>query len=172
MILPHDLLTDPRVSHVFAGLARTERIVDVGCGIRPCPLPCDHHVCIEPHEEYVEVLRSWAPTDRTVTVIPGQADLLADQPRHGTTVLLLDVIEHMTKFRGQRIKRLAEEFEHAVVFTPLGWQEQSAANPDRWGYSGGCWQAHRSAWRLEDFEGWTLRFWRHYDTAGAILAIR
>jgi hypothetical protein len=175
MILAHDLLTNPRTAHTFAALPRTKRIADVGCGIRPCPaFPCEDHICIEPHAEYRDLLAQWVPDDRRVTVIDGTADLIADQPREGTTVLLLDVIEHMEKDDGHRIVALAEEFEHAVIFTPLGWYEQGDSNPDGWGLNGGYWQKHRSAWHPGDFANWKIETWRRWHPCGpgAILAIR
>lgn len=175
MILEHDLLTNPKSCHAFSGLAHTKRIIDVGCGIRPCPaFPCDEHICIEPHAEYVEHLTKWQPTDRKVLIVNGEVEKLADQPRSDTTVFLLDVIEHLEKERGVQIARLLEEFEHAVIFTPLGWHEQGDENPDRWGLNGGYWQKHRSAWQPEDFPNWKVRSWKRWnaENSGAILAIR
>ncbi len=90
-------------------------------------------------------------------------------------MLLLDVIEHMKKTEGLEIVRLAEEFEHAVIFTPLGWYEQGDENPDGWGLNGGFWQKHRSAWDSGDFRNWHVRVWQkwHPDNGvGAILAVR
>lgn len=176
MIIAHDLLTNPKTAHTFAALPRTKRIVDVGCGIRPCPaFPCEDHICIEPHGEYVAHMTEWLPDDRMVTIIQGDADILADQPRENTTVFLLDVIEHMEKPVGERIRDLMQEFEHAVIFTPLGWYEQGDTNPDPWGLNGGFWQKHHSAWQPEDFDGWNVTVWQHWyenNGPGAILAIR
>lgn len=175
-VLEHSLLDDNRTRAIFASLPRTGRVVDVGCGIRPCPVfPCDEFVCIEPHHEYRDVLRDWrGPRGAVVTIIDGMADKLRDQPRANTTVLLLDVIEHMERVDGERIRDLAEEFEHAVVFTPLGWHEQGDQNPDPWGYQGGKWQKHRSAWMPADFPRWKTKAWEvwHAHKGGAFLAIR
>jgi hypothetical protein len=176
MIMAHDLLVNPKTVDIFAGLPRTARIVDVGCGIRPCPVfACREHVCIEPHGEYVEHLMAWHPAGRRVIIVQGEADRLAEQPRKDATVLLLDVIEHLEKDKGREIVRLAEEFEHAVLFTPLGWCEQGEENPDNWDLNGGFWQKHRSAWQPDDFPEWRVRTWQCWDPAkdvGAILALR
>ncbi len=175
MILAHDLLSNKRTSEIFSGLPRTRRIVDVGCGIRPCPaFHCNEYVCIEPHVEYVDHLSRWeCPTQ--IRIVQGEAELLSAEPRDDTTVLLIDVIEHMERARGERIRRLLEEFQHAVVFTPLGWYDQGEESPDCWGFNGGYWQKHRSAWQPEDFSGWNVRTWEHWhpkNGVGAILAIR
>lgn len=177
MILAHDLLTNKHTAAIFSKLPKTPRIVDVGCGIRPCPaFSCEEHVCIEPHDEYVEHLREWRPEGvGKVTIVQGLAHKLAEQPREGTTVFLLDVIEHMERTDGECIKTLCEEFKHAVIFTPLGWLEQGDTNPDAWGLNGGYWQKHRSAWEREDFTNWTVAAWEAWSPSnkvGAILAIR
>lgn len=175
MILVHDLITDDRAKHIFEKLPRTKRIIDVGCGIRPCPLPCDEHICIDPHPEYLIHLRYWKPDDRTVTRIDGDASYIEGMPRKDTTVLLLDVIEHMEKEAGLKIRDLAEEFEHAIIFTPLGFYKQDDTSPDAWGLNGGHWQKHRSGWMPEDFPNWkvtTWNLWHREHKCGAILAIR
>lgn len=176
MILHHDLLINEKTFDIFFHLPRTSRIVDVGCGIRPFPVfPCKEHVCIEPHDEYLDHLRQWTREDRAVTVIKGEAEALAEQPKDDTTVLLIDVIEHMEKERGLAIKTMMESFQHAVIFTPLGWYEQGDQNPDCWGFNGGFWQKHRSAWQPEDFQGWSVHTWSVWhpiNGCGAILAIR
>lgn len=176
MILDHDLLTNEKTRKIFAELTRTKRIVDVGCGIRPCPaFQCEEYVCIEPHEEYVEHLKGWEPPAKRLRIVYGRAVNLDREERQGTTVLLLDVIEHMERSEGEAIKKLVEEFEHAVIFTPLGWYEQEEETPDCWGLNGGYWQRHRSAWGLEDFPGWQVHSWEYWhpkNGVGAILAIR
>jgi hypothetical protein len=175
MILDHELLRHHRTERIFAELKRTERIVDVGCGIRPCPaFRCEEYICIEPHDEYVAQLRAWEAPGHLV-IVQDKAEALASQPRKGTTVFLLDVIEHMEHEDGERIRDLMADFDQAVIFTPLGWFEQSDANPDAWGFNGGFWQKHRSAWMPEDFKGWRVKTWPQWSQkqrAGAILALR
>lgn len=175
MILSHDLLTN-KTQSVFKRLKHTKRIVDVGCGIRPCPIfPCEEHICIEPHHEYVDGLETWSPGDRKVTIVQGEAEEVARYPRADTTVLLLDVIEHMPKHRGEVLRDLLTEFEQAVIFTPWGPYEQTDKNPDCWGLNGGYWQKHRSAWFPEDFADWKIRKWAEWheiQPVGALLAFR
>jgi Mg/Co/Ni transporter MgtE len=176
MILSHDLLTNRKTRHTFENLPRTTHIIDVGCGIRPCPaFSAKDHICIEPHDEYVEVLKQWKPDHARPVVIQAKAQELATFPREDVTVFMLDVIEHMPREDGEAMIRLLEEFEHAVIFTPLGWYEQDGQNPDAWGYNGGYWQKHRSAWQPEDFSGWDVKVWTKWhpkNSVGAILAVR
>lgn len=171
MILEHDLLTNTNTALIFGALKKTERIVDIGAGIRPCrAFKCDH-ICIEPHGEYLDELRMC----RDVHALAGEAEMVHAFPRDGTTVFLLDVIEHMERERGEKIRDLMTEFEQAVIFTPLGFMEQGGQNPDAWGMNGGVWQEHRSAWQPEDFDGWQVRtwpVWHRKPNFGAILAIR
>ena len=171
MILDHDLLVNAKSMDIFHGLKRTDRIVDIGAGIRPCRAFKAEHICIEPHHEYIAELR----TCREVSeIVEGEAELVDRFPRQGTTVFLLDVIEHMERERGEKIRDLLMDFEQAVIFTPLGFMEQSDKNPDAWGYNGGFWQKHRSGWQVEDFPGWEVTSWPVWHArsmTGAILAI-
>lgn len=176
MILRHSLLTDQRTASIFAKLPRTKRVIDVGPGIRPCPIfPDAEYVCIEPHYEYCDHLMEWRPPSGRVRVIQQDASYLTYCDTSETTVLALDVVEHMEKDIGLTIVSLMEKFDHAVVFTPLGWYHQGGDNPDAWGLNGGYWQKHRSAWSTYDFKGWKVYFWRRWSFrkgSGAILAIR
>lgn len=174
MIKKHDLLMDQRVAPRLAAMPRTRRLVDMGCGIRPCPVfPAEEWLLVEPHGEYVEVLRREV---RDAVIIQGEVEALASIPRSDTTVLLLDVIEHLDRPRGEKTLDLLAEFDHAVIFTPLGWYEQGDQNPDAWGMNGGYWQKHRSAWEPQDFppSSWKTTHWVHWHKIGpgAILAIR
>jgi len=166
--LSHELLEDPVSFGVLSKLKPTPRILDVGCGIRPCPVfPCEH-ICLEPHDEYVDWLKTWS-RDRKVRIIQGTAERIVEIEPSGTTLLMLDVIEHMDKDEGLKILPLIEKFEQAVIFTPLGFKAQEHPNGiDNWGMHGGIWQTHRSGWELEDFKNWETHIWRSI----AILAVR
>jgi hypothetical protein len=177
MIKRHDLLSDSRSSKILAMMPRTPRVIDIGPGIRPCPIfdGCEY-ICIEPCVEYVEHLRAWKPANIAVDVVRADASFLEFYARTSTTVLMLDVIEHLERKAGERVLRIVEEFDHAVVFTPLGWEPQSGESPDAWGLHGGHWQKHRSAWKPEDFNrGWSIYSWPQWSpskSVGAILAVR
>lgn len=174
-IIGNDLLVNPLTKPLVATLKRTQRIIDIGPCIRPCPIfPCEEYICIEPHGEYCDVLRSdWKPNGQKVTIVQAEAEAVADYPRDGSTILLIDVIEHMEKERGEVVRDLLQEFEQAVIFTPLGFMPLDG---DRCGYNGAYWQKHRSGWFPKDFSGWQKTVWPEFHKwlephYGAILAI-
>lgn len=177
MIIAHDFLnTDTVFWPIVKDLKRTERIIDIGAGVRPClAFPCKEYIAIEPHAEYAEILGlEWRPEDQRVTIRQAEAEVVAEYPRKGTTVLLLDVIEHLEKPRGERLRDLLEEFEQAVIFTPLGFVEQTT---DNWGLHGEVWQTHRSGWQPKEFKRWQVEVWPTFfiersSVTGAILALR
>lgn len=175
MIRGHDLLVNPRTRDIFKALRPTKRILDVGACVRPCPVfECEEHICVEPHDEYCDVLRTWKPAHASkVRVVHATAEVIESVPRRDTTVLLLDVIEHMSKPDGAHIRDVIEEFDQAVIFTPLGFIPQ---NEDRLGYNGAYWQTHRSGWFPHDFANWRVMqfpvFFNKPMPHGAILAVR
>ena len=133
-----------------------DTIYDIGAGIRPQPFfKAARHVCIEPHDEYAEWLEQH---DYPVLRRTAFAALPLAPPVE--TIFLLDVIEHMPKLVGLDVIKMAHAraTRQIVVFTPLGFNEQSygAGEKDRWGMNGGYWQTHRSGWEPEDFPGWTI----------------
>ena len=134
--------------HIVLG----RRIVDVGPGIRPQPFYlAKHHLCIEPHGEYADWLR-----ERGYPVLEGRAIDLLPGVAPADVVFFLDVIEHMEKEEGLECVRLArEKARQVVIYTPLGFKEQSYApgDKDAWGLNGTHWQTHRSGWEPREFPG-------------------
>lgn len=126
------------------------RICDVGPGIRPQPFfRADWHLCIEPHHEYVVKL-----IEMGYPVIEGTARAFLPYIDPVDVIYMLDVIEHMEKGEGRECLQLArEKADQVVVFTPLGFHEQSyrEGDKDAWGMNGTHWQTHRSGWTPEDF---------------------
>jgi len=163
-ILDHDLLEDRESKEILNRLKPTKRILDVGCGIRPCPVFACEHICLEPYEKYIEILEDWKANSE-VKIIHGTIDRIVEIEPSDTTILLLDVIEHLFKEDGIRFLPLIEKFEQAVIFTPLGFKEQTT---DAWGLKGDIWQTHRSGWLEDDFKNWETHIWH----SKAILAVR
>jgi hypothetical protein len=129
--------------------------MDIGPGIRPQPFfKPERHICVEPYWEYAK----WLVENRHELWNMTALDALEKIDRVDT-IFLLDVIEHMRKFDGERIRDLSKtKADQVVVFTPRGFKEQSylAGEKDAWGMDGAWWQTHRSGWDPADFKGWDI----------------
>lgn len=145
------------------------RILDVGCGIRPQTLGRNFmHICVEPHKEYITFLRkSFLPNHHFLVrnkflFLNKTTDFLIDRfPRKSVdAVFMLDVIEHLDKEYGKRVIQALEEIAvyDVILFTPLGYVEQLHPDgKDAWGMDGGKWQEHKSGWDPTDFpDDWTF----------------
>lgn len=108
-------------------------VLDVGCGIRPQQFVTpDFLICVEPHPEYVDILRgNLAGADAAVIASDARTALAALPDRPADTIFLLDVIEHLEKTEGRDLIAHAERVtrQQIVVFTPLGFLPQESA-PD------------------------------------------
>ena len=137
-------------SDVDPYIKRANRVCDVGPGIRPALFyRAPYHLCIEPHEEYAH----WLKSNGYPVVRQRAREALAGIDRVGV-VFMLDVIEHMEKEEGWETLRLArEKADQVVLFTPLGFHEQSykEGDKDAWGMNGTYWQTHRSGWNPDEF---------------------
>lgn len=159
----------PLFSFVKAvAIADVDTVLDVGAGIRPQTIvACKRHICMEPHGEYAAILESnFFEVIRSAA--PGGFGLA---PPNIDSVVMLDVIEHMTRDEGIEAIRIARTIarRQVIVFTPLGFLPQSG---DAWGMHGDYWQAHRSGWTPADFAGWrTISDSAFAPTHGAFLAI-
>ena len=148
-----------------------QRICDIGPGIRPQPFyRADFHLCIEPHQEYVDWLEGHG-----YPVLKGTALDWLPGIDPVEVVYMLDVIEHMDKEEGRDVLEHARrKAGQVVIFTPLGFREQSykEGEKDAWGMNGTRWQTHRSGWTPDDFPGAAIyadpRFFGDY---GAFFAI-
>jgi hypothetical protein len=130
------------------------------------------HVCVEPHQEYVQILGQMAAHQPHLVILHTDASnivrVLADQSVD--SIFLIDVIEHLSKEEGLEIlnqcSRIARR--QIAVFTPLGFVAQEFENEeqDAWGLSGTDLQRHRSGWTPDDFgEGWSFLCCNAYHTA-------
>lgn len=142
-------------------------VLDIGCGIRPQQFVVPQLlICVEPHQEYVEVLKKNL-TDSDAFIVPLDAiqALAAFPDRSVDTIFMIDVIEHMTKEAGIEVIRECERVARmqVVLFTPLGFmpQETLAGDVDGWNLHGGEWQDHKSGWYPEDFPGWDIVACKH-----------
>lgn len=153
MIRKHAFLTDTIYSSKLKSLKPLGPLFDIGAGIRPCPLWPVEHICVEPHLEYVQFLKHAG-----YKVYHGTAlEVIPDLPREGT-IIAIDVIEHMEREDGEKLRDLMEEWPQALIFTPNGFMEQSGVvnGLDPWGLHGMKWQKHRSGWTENDFPEWRV----------------
>lgn len=139
------------------GLIEVDTVLDIGAGLRPMNwYKPKRHICVEPHWAYADRLEkagyeTWRATAREALgalASPGTVD----------AVYLLDVIEHMTRSRGEDVLRLARELrpKQIVVFTPVGFMPQEG---DAWKLGGEYWQRHRSGWMPRDFPHWAISYY-------------
>jgi hypothetical protein len=142
-------------------------VLDIGCGIRPQQyITPELLICVEPHIEYVEVLKT-SLKDANAVIIPLDAiKALAGMPdRSIDSIFLIDVIEHMDKDMGVKVLLECERVarQQVVLFTPLGFmpQEIHAGDVDGWNLHGGEWQDHKSGWYPEEFAGWDIIGCKH-----------
>lgn len=149
-----------------------DSILDVGAGIRPQPFfKAKHHLCIEPHGEYVDWLKA-----KGYQVVQLAAWKYLRDCEPVDTIFMLDVIEHMEKVHAASVIEMARARarQQVIIFTPLGFVPQSYAEgeKDGWEMNGGFWQTHRSGWTPDEFPGWRVLADPHFHgETGAFFAI-
>lgn len=140
-------------------LGPADRVLDIGCGIRPQSLIVPKiHICAEPFSEYVNILQNCYAGNPRFIILHGTADQILNllPNRSIDTIFLIDVIEHLEKELGKKIiiecERVARK--QIVLFTPIGFmhQESSPDGTDGWGLHGEEWQNHKSGWTPEEFD--------------------
>jgi glycosyltransferase involved in cell wall biosynthesis len=147
-------------------------VLDIGCGIRPQEvIKPKLRICVEPYEEYVQVLREKYQGAPDVSIIQNTAleAVSTFSDKSVDSVFLVDLIEHMGKEDGKRLIHECERItrQQIILFTPLGFMPQpyEFGDKDAWGLHGGQWQEHKSGWMPEDFDSsWTIRASKAYHT--------
>jgi hypothetical protein len=142
-----------------------ETVLDIGCGIIPQPIvKTKVNICVEPYKEYVDYLLKipTPPFSKKLIVINcGWKEATQIFPNKSVdTVVLMDVIEHISKSVGKKLLKKTEKIarKQIIVWTPLGFVHNFHKNgKDAWGLHGVEWQEHRSGWYPEDFaKGWCI----------------
>ena len=145
-------------------------ILDIDCGIRPQQFIVPKLlICVEPYDEYAEILRQNFKGTNTVIIRLDAMQALSSLPDNSIeTIFLMDVIEHMVKEVGQEVIKECERVanKQIIIFTPLGYmpQEIHAENLDAWNLHGGTWQEHKSGWYPENFPLWKIIACKHLHT--------
>lgn len=143
----------------------TDIVLDIGCGIRPQvffdPVV---HICIEPFDQYREVIKPFFPNFSNVIYLKEDAlkAIKMFDKNSIDSVFLFDVIEHLNKDDGlellQEIDRVARR--QIIIFTPYGFMPQHYEldeTIDAWGLNGAQLQKHLSGWTPDDFgKGWNF----------------
>lgn len=151
-------------------IRKTERVLDVGCGIRPQKyFNPQLHVCLEPFQEYIDILNIHYGQNPTFVVLAGMAqDTLKSIPdKSFDSVFLIDVIEHLEKEDGVSLIKELERVsrKQVLLFTPLGFMPQhyEEGDTDAWGLGGTELQKHRSGWEPSDFDDrWEFHACKEY----------
>lgn len=140
------------------------RVLDIGCGIRPQTIAkTNQHICLEAHEQYIKhyknnVLSKKSFFDRRKFLFINETtDFLFQKfPRKSVdAIIMLDVIEHLDKDYAKKVISQFEEIaiNDIIIFTPYGFVEQLHPDgKDAWGLDGGKWQEHKSGWTPDDFD--------------------
>lgn len=142
-----------------ADVEPTDVALDVGPGIMPMNFFRPKlHMLLEPCPSYADILRQRHADDKGVLILqaavldilPAMADKSVD------SIILLDVLEHMSKEEGREVLRHAERLarRQIVIFAPLGFMAQHVPEnvKDGFGLDGHDLQEHRSGWLPEDFD--------------------
>ncbi|TWJ18862.1 glycosyltransferase [Geobacter argillaceus] len=150
---------DQLFEFAIAKLKPADVVLDIGCGIRPQNYILPRiHICCEPFEQYLKVLKEKVQNDTSREYKFVSADwekvLEIFPDKSVDTVFLVDIIEHLPK--GESLKLLKDTERIArnqiAVFTTLGFIPQHHPDgKDAWGLDGGAWQEHKSGWEPEDF---------------------
>lgn len=140
------------------------RILDIGCGIRPQTIAkTNQHICLEAHKQYITHFTSNILSKKSIferqkfIFINDTTDFLFNKfPKKSVdAIIMLDVIEHLDK---EYAKKVISQFEEIaisdiIIFTPYGFVEQLHPDgKDAWGLDGGKWQEHKSGWTPDDFD--------------------
>ena len=154
-------------TRVTAHIKDVFSVLDIGCGIRPQQFVIPQLlICVEPHFEYVEILKkNLQDADAFIIPLDALRALAAFPDRSVDSIFMIDVIEHMPKEVGLEVIRECERVARVqtILFTPLGFmpQETLAGEVDGWNLHGGEWQDHKSGWYPEDFPNWNIVACKH-----------
>lgn len=154
--------------HAF--IRTVDRVLDIGCGIRPQAYFKPYlHVCLEPYQEYIDILNIRYARDPGFLILTGMAQetLKAIPDESFDSVFLIDVIEHLEKEDGVQLLKEMERIacRQVLLFTPLGFMPQhyEVGDTDAWGLNGTEYQEHKSGWEPEDFDDrWEFHICNEY----------
>lgn len=123
-------------------------IMDIGCGNRP-----QHY--IKARKKYIMVdpakpeIPLHTPPPEYISIEATWQDVIRYNDFKLNTVILMDVIEHLSRNEAGKLLTATEQItDQIVVFTPYGFMEQED----------GPWNTHWSGWHPKDFgSGWKVK---------------
>jgi len=134
---------DPKLHRDIAAYAKGKRVLDIGCGNKAYSTVSANVVTLD----------GWDKTDPDVLLNLEEDDLPFEEGAFGC-VLMLDLIEHLSKERGAEILEQAKRVTsgRVYVFTPSWWDtnESHTNDPNCWAYQNEL-NVHKSFWPPEDF---------------------
>jgi len=170
---------------IMVGTADCDAVLELGCGLGDKLAMCQGSVRdgVDAHLPYLRwARRHWGHHLHALhhrNVIGFVEDAIIQKKDTGQTlwdaVILVDFLEHLTKAEGRRLLFLCKRFirRRVLVFCPEGYYPQK---DDCYNMGGEQWQAHRSAWEIEDLEarGFDVVRWEDQHGAGkhALFAMR
>lgn len=132
------------INFVKQRVKATDNVLDIGCGNRKITRELRYSTLTT-----IDAYKEFEPTyciDLEWEGLPKQ---------NYDIILMLDIIEHLTKERGKIILEEAKQncCREIILFTPLFWKSNVCTNT-RSPYFNNPWNLHRSLWSLTDFQGW------------------
>ena len=140
-------IPDPFLFETISSYAMGKKTLDIGCGNKTYSGVSDQTVTLD----------GWDAVNPDI-LLNLEKDDLPFEENEFECVLLLDVIEHIERKRGEEILEQAKKIAsgRVYVFTPLWWDTNEAHtnDPACWAY-GNQLNLHKSFWPLEDWQDWT-----------------
>ncbi len=124
-----------------------ESILDLGCGfhsvVQHCNLPLK--VGVELFDPYIEESKKKGLHHQYIKEDVTKVDF---KPKSFDAVIMIDVLEHLTKEDGQKMLKKMENWakKKVIVFTPNGFVDQDE-------YDHNHLQNHISGWSVKELEG-------------------
>lgn len=135
------------IFEAIAKYAHNRKTLDIGCGNKAYS-----HVSIN-----TTTLDGWDAVSPDFLINLENEDLPFENNEF-ECVLMIDLIEHLTRKRGEQILEQAKQIASGRIYllTPLWWDtnENHTSDPKCWAY-GNELNLHRSLWKREDFLDWT-----------------
>lgn len=136
------------VDYLNTLITEEDTLLDIGCGTKA--------ISTATNAERITTLDAWKPFEPDIWCDMGRIDKLPCENESFDVILMLDVIEHLSKGHGftilKDLKRIARKF--IIVLTPLWWDPNldCVMDPESPYYENNF-DKHKSLWEAKDFIG-------------------